>query len=198
MLNLLSKVKHKWNSKLLSKWFSELLELNMKSFHDYLESCIIQTNEMKNIKNLNLKSNMSNLIFPHHCSLIENVFIEKYWRDAEKPIEVNTKTIIIPINKKISAINNKESIENSINQENDINTLKDDRKINESGNLSLNQISQNKSNRENKANSKTLEIKAIPFEWIFEAEVFFFSCSIPIGEGSKKTENFLVLPSPPK
>ena len=170
MLNLLSNVTHNRNSKLLSKWFSKLLEFNLKSFYDYLESCTIQTNEMKNIKNLNLKSNMSNLILPHHCSLIESVFIEKYWKDVENPIVEDTKTIIISTNKKTSVINNKESIEGNINQENDINPFKDDRNIDDSNNLSLNQSSQNKNNRENKANLKTLEIKAIPFEWIFESE----------------------------
>ena len=126
MLNLLSKKEHKRNSKLLSMWFSKLLEFNLKSFYDYLESCIIQTNEMKNTKNLNLKLNMSNSILPHHCSLIESLFIKKYW--------------------------------------------KDDRNIDEIDNISLYQRSQNKSNQENKANLTIIEIKAIPFEWIFESE----------------------------
>jgi hypothetical protein len=72
--------------------FSELLAMNLTSFHDYLDSCFFKTVQMKSIKYLKLKSDKDPLLLPHSSCLIDEVFVDKYCKtDEKKQLELDKK-----------------------------------------------------------------------------------------------------------
>lgn len=72
--------------------FSELLAMNVSAFHEYLDSCMFQTVQMKATKYLKLKKDKDPWLVPHSSCLIDEVFIEKYCRDDErKKLEAEKK-----------------------------------------------------------------------------------------------------------
>lgn len=72
--------------------FSELLDMKIKAFYDYLDSCHFQTIQMKEIKTLKLKSDADPWLVTHSSCLIDEVFVEKYCTTSErKALEIEKK-----------------------------------------------------------------------------------------------------------
>ena len=64
--------------------FSELLSMNIKAFHEYLDSCVFQTVQMKATKYLKTKNDKNPWLVTHSSCLIDEVFIDKYCQSDEK------------------------------------------------------------------------------------------------------------------
>ena len=64
--------------------FAELLSMNIKAFHEYLNSCVFQTIQMKATKYLKTKKDKNPWLVPHSSWLIDEVFIDKYCQSDEK------------------------------------------------------------------------------------------------------------------
>lgn len=65
-------------SHLFSHKFETLMKMNLRSFHDFLESCYFQTMQMKTIKYLKLNNKNLPWSVPHSSCLIDKAFTNKY------------------------------------------------------------------------------------------------------------------------
>lgn len=91
MLRSLSKIKEAKYSEQFYKRFSELLGMELKSFHHYLESCRFQTVQMQNTKYLALKDNIDLLVIAHNTCVLDQNFIEKYTKIGHSDRELRQK-----------------------------------------------------------------------------------------------------------
>ena len=78
MLNKITLFKDENFSGLFYDRFGELLEMNIAAFHEYLESWLFQTVQMKLTRYLNLKNNRLPWLVAHSSWLVDEVFIERY------------------------------------------------------------------------------------------------------------------------
>ena len=70
----------------------ELILMDLKSFQTFLESCVFQTPQMKQITALKLKEESEMFVDVHYSCMIDTAFMEKYCID-DKKIEKEKKTI---------------------------------------------------------------------------------------------------------
>ena len=87
MLKKLALFKTDCYSSLFYDKFIDLLQMNLKAFHIYLESCFFQTMQMKATKYLKLNSDKDPWLVAHSSWLIDKVFIDKYWSNDQKRIQ---------------------------------------------------------------------------------------------------------------
>ena len=83
-LRKLTRFKDDSLSNLFYDRFNELLAMNINAFHEYLDSCVFQTIQMKATKYLKLKSDKDPWLVTHSSCLIDEVFIDKYCDTSEK------------------------------------------------------------------------------------------------------------------
>jgi hypothetical protein len=66
-------------SRIFFDMFDEVLQMQVKAFHHYLDQCFFQTAQMKKIKYLNLKEEKKKVhLYTHSSCLIDDSFKEKY------------------------------------------------------------------------------------------------------------------------
>ena len=87
MFKKLARFKTDNYSSLFYEKFIDLLQMNLKAFHIYLESCFFQTTQMKSTKYLKLNSDSDPWFVTHSSCLIDRVFIEKYCSNDQKRIQ---------------------------------------------------------------------------------------------------------------
>lgn len=95
LLVSLSKLDEANYSDQLYKKFSQLLQMELKSFHSYLASCRFQTVQMQNSRYLSLKEDKEVLIVAHHCCILDRNFIEKYTTIGNANKEIREKQLEI-------------------------------------------------------------------------------------------------------
>ena len=134
-------------SSLFRDRFAELLNMNLQSFHKYLDSCFFQTLQMKKTKTLKLKSDADPLLVTHNNCLIDENFIEKY-------------CIVEKKNEEVKDVNQSEGHESAQDRIENENTKTQDPKS----------TAKNSSKSKKGAKQKLLDIKGIEFDWIFSKE----------------------------
>lgn len=93
MLNSLSKLDTGIYSPLIFERFNKLLEMNIRSFYDYLDSCFFQTIQMQNTKYLPLIHGEFPWVGAHRSCLIDELFREKYTSDGAERLAKRLKEI---------------------------------------------------------------------------------------------------------
>ena len=86
LLRKLTLFKDQTLSKLFFERFNELLRMNIKAFNEYLATCFFQTEQMKSIKYMTLKSSSMPFMASNSTCLIDKRFIDKHCTDDEKKI----------------------------------------------------------------------------------------------------------------
>ena len=77
--------------------FSELLSLNITSFHEYLAGCFFQTQQMQNSKYIELKKKSDLWLTHHHSWLIDQIFKKKHWIEESTSKEKKEEDKKIPL-----------------------------------------------------------------------------------------------------
>ena len=194
MLNKLTIFKDEKFSGLFYDRFNELLEMNISAFHEYLESCLFQTVQMKLTHYLDLKNKSLPWLVTHSSCLIDEVFIEKYWNTDTRNIlpDRNRRKSMAAINIEhfdSSNLNGKQKVkdanetfqkmlnESKREEANDSSVISKGKYLvfillesEESDSSSDNSSSQSVDSKEIsklQSSQKRLDIRAIEFDWIF-------------------------------
>jgi hypothetical protein len=110
MLRSLSKIKEAKYSEQFYQRFPELLGMELRSFHLYLESCRFQTVQMQNTRYLALKDNSDLLVVAHNTCVLDRNFFEKYTKVGHSDRELRQKQKeIIAKERKFAAQQRKEA-----------------------------------------------------------------------------------------
>ena len=98
LLKYLSHLKGQSLSSQIYQKFPELLKMKLTSFHQYLDSCLFQTVQMRNAKYLSLKDDSEVVMVAHSSSILDKKFIENHTKQGiaekklrEKQIEINAR-----------------------------------------------------------------------------------------------------------
>ena len=84
LLTYLWKIKGGNYSRQIYKIFPYLLEKGLSSFHEYLDTCLYQTVQMKEVKYLSLDSSEDVFMTAHFSCLLDRHFFEMYTNQGKE------------------------------------------------------------------------------------------------------------------
>lgn len=100
LLEYLSNIANESYSQNLFKLFPDLIEMNLKSFHLYLETCLFKTAQMENTSYLNLKKRKEEITFLSNSCILDQSFYEEYTSKDVKEENFNRKLSALEQEKK--------------------------------------------------------------------------------------------------